>query len=221
VDEELDPETLLRAYALGIFPMSDGRDARELHWIDPRRRGVLPLDGFRVSRSLARRLRRADFRVSVDTDFRAVVEACAERSETWISHRIQQLYLKLHDAGAAHSVEVWENDRLVGGVYGVALGAAFFGESMFSRVTDGSKIALAHLVHRLQVGRFRLFDTQFTTPHLASLGGLEISRGEYHLQLADALCVSASFFPDSYSPSSSDVASGAGSGRMQFRTQTS
>ncbi|MGL4234984.1 leucyl/phenylalanyl-tRNA--protein transferase [Tabrizicola sp.] len=220
--EELTPEILLRAYAMGIFPMSDGRDDPEIHWIDPRRRGVMPLDGFHLSRSLARRIRRGGFEVTVDTAFEAVVEACAERDETWISQRIQRLYVGLFRAGAAHSVEIWEGGELVGGVYGVTLGAAFFGESMFSRTTDASKIALAYTVHRLAAGGFRLFDTQFLTPHLASLGGREIPRREYHLQLAEALQEDADFTPAGYWPSPSDVASSAGaSGRMQFKTQTS
>jgi leucyl/phenylalanyl-tRNA---protein transferase len=222
VDEELDPETLLRAYALGIFPMSDGREDGDLHWIDPRRRGILPLDGFHLSRSLAKRLRRADHHVTVDTCFAAVVAACADRSETWISRRIQALYEDLHRAGHAHSVEVWQEDQLIGGVYGVTLGAVFFGESMFSRATDGSKLALAHTVHRLTAGGFRLFDTQFLTPHLASLGGVEVSRADYHRRLAAALDLKASFSPEGYSPSSSDVAASfVASGNTQLKTQTS
>jgi leucyl/phenylalanyl-tRNA---protein transferase len=223
--EELTPEILLRAYAMGIFPMSDGRDDPEIHWIDPRRRGILPLDGFHISRSLAKRLRSGQFRVTIDTVFEAVVEACAEREETWISQRIQRLYVELHGLGFAHSVEVWEGDALVGGVYGVTLGTAFFGESMFSRTTDASKVALAYAVHRLRAGGFRLFDTQFLTPHLASLGGVELPRAEYHRQLAAALEEVGTFAPADYCPSSSDVASGAGagaaSGSTQFSTQTS
>jgi leucyl/phenylalanyl-tRNA---protein transferase len=222
VDEELDPETLLRAYALGIFPMSDGREDGSLHWIDPRRRGILPLDGFHLSRSLAKRLRRGDHRVTVDTSFAAVVAACADRSDTWISRRIQALYEDLHRAGNAHSVEVWQESDLIGGVYGVTLGAVFFGESMFSRATDGSKLALAYTVHRLIAGGFRLFDTQFLTPHLASLGGVEVPRAEYHRRLAAALDLKAEFWPDGYSPSPSDVAASfAASGSTQLKTQTS
>ncbi len=220
--DDITPDILLRAYAMGIFPMSDGRDDPEIHWIDPRRRGVLPLDGFHVSRSLAKRLRSGQFRVTTDLDFETVVEACADRPETWISHRIQRLYLQLHRLGFAHSIEVREGDLLVGGVYGVTLGAAFFGESMFSRTTDASKVALAHAVHRLRAGGFRLFDTQFLTPHLASLGGQEIPRAEYHRRLADALQQTATFDPEGYSPSTGEVASGgAASGRTQLRTQTS
>ena len=222
MDEVLTPDILLRAYAMGIFPMSDGRDDPEIHWVDPRRRGVLPLDGFHLSRSLAKRIRSGRFRVTTDTAFQAVVEACAKREETWISHRIQRLYLQLHRLGFAHSVEVWCGEELVGGVYGVALGGAFFGESMFSTVTDASKVALAYAVHRLREGGFRLFDTQFVTSHLASLGGAEISRAEYHRLLAEALETPAEFYPESYSPSAGAVASsGATAGRMQFSTQTS
>jgi leucyl/phenylalanyl-tRNA--protein transferase len=218
--DEITPDILLRAYAMGIFPMSDGRDDSEIHWIDPRRRGVLPLEGFHVSRSLAKRIRSGRLSVTLDTAFEAVVDACAGRDETWISHRIQRLYAQLHAQDFAHSVEVWEDDRLVGGVYGVTLGAAFFGESMFSRVTDASKIALAYAVHRLQAGGFRLFDTQFLTPHLASLGGKEITRAEYHRQLAAALADTATFDPPGYSPSAGAVSAGA-SGTTQDSTQTS
>ncbi len=222
MDEELDPETLLRAYALGIFPMSDGRQDDGIHWIDPRRRGILPLDSFHLSRSLARRLRRGEHRVTVDCAFAEVVTACAERSETWISHRIERLYRDLHRSGHAHSVEVWQEDRLIGGVYGVTLGAAFFGESMFSRATDASKLALAYTVHRLRAGGFQLFDTQFLTPHLASLGAIEVPRAEYHRRLSAALEQTADFAPAGYSPSPSDVAASAGaSGKTQDRTHTS
>ncbi len=220
--EELTPEILLKAYAMGIFPMSDGRNDPEIHWVDPRRRGVIPLDGFHLSRKLARRIRSGAFQVTVDTAFLQVVEACADRAETWISQRIQYLYGQLFELGYAHSVEVYQADRLVGGVYGITLGAAFFGESMFSRTTDASKVALAYTVDRLRAGGFTLFDTQFLTPHLASLGGREIPRGEYHRQLADALKENADFAPAGYSPAPSSVAPSAGaSGRMQLRTQTS
>lgn len=218
--DEITPDILLRAYAMGIFPMSDGREDLDIHWVDPRRRGILPLDGFHVSRSLAKRIRSGVFRATVDTAFEAVVEACADRGETWISHRIQRLYAQLHALGFAHSVEVWEGEALVGGVYGVTLGAAFFGESMFSRATDASKAALAYAVHRLRAGGFQLFDTQFLTPHLASLGAVEISRADYHRKLAEALGADATFTPEGYSPSPSDVAAGA-SGKLQVRTQTS
>jgi leucyl/phenylalanyl-tRNA---protein transferase len=224
--DEITPDILLRAYAMGIFPMSDGRDDPQIHWVDPRRRGVLPLDGFHLSRSLAKRIRSGTCRVTTDTAFAAVVEACAERSETWISHRIQRLYQALHDAGHAHSIEVWQDDSLVGGVYGLTLGAAFFGESMFSRATDASKVALAYAVHRLRAGGFQLFDTQFLTPHLESLGAIEITRADYHRRLAEALENRAEFSPMGYSPSPSDVAaslaaSAGASGSAQDRIQTS
>jgi leucyl/phenylalanyl-tRNA--protein transferase len=219
VADPLDPETLLQAYAMGIFPMAEGREDPEIHWVDPRRRGVIPLDGFHLSRSLARTLRRTPLTVTVDRAFDAVVSACAERAETWISHRIQHLYGQLHRRGFAHSIEVRDGDALVGGVYGVTLGGAFFGESMFSRVTDASKIALAHAVHRLRAGGFQLFDTQFLTPHLASLGAVEITRADYHRRLTSALAVPANFFPPGYSPSTASVVEA--SGRMQDSTHTS
>lgn len=224
MDGELTPEILLRAYEMGIFPMSDGRDDTDIHWIDPRRRGILPLDGFHLSRSLAKRIRQEQYRVTTDTSFGAVVEACAAREETWISHRIQGLYMQLHQLGHAHSVEVWYGTELVGGVYGVTLGGAFFGESMFSTATDASKIALTYAVHRLRAGGYRLFDTQFLTPHLASLGGREIPRAEYHRLLAEALKTKATFDPEGYSPSAGAVSSDgatAASGSTQFSTHTS
>lgn len=183
------PETLLLAYREGIFPMAESRDDPELFWVDPQRRGVLPLDGFRLSHSLARTIRRRRFEASLDRAFDAVVAACADRKETWISAPIADLYGRLHRMGRAHSVETWAGGELVGGCYGVALGGAFFGESMFSRATDASKVALAHLVERLRAGGFLLLDTQFLTPHLASLGGVEISRAEYRRRLAAALRV--------------------------------
>jgi len=215
----LTPELLLRAYAAGIFPMAEGRDDPAIHWVDPRRRGVIPLDGFHISHSLARRIRRGGFSVTVNRDFAGVVRACAARPETWINAPIFALYLDLHRMGFAHSLEVLQGDALIGGVYGVALGAAFFGESMFSRRTDASKIALAWLVHRLRAGGFCLFDTQFLTPHLASLGGIEISRASYRTQLARALQADASFASPGYPPEPS--AGAVISGMMQRSTQTS
>lgn len=189
----LSPELLLHGYSIGVFPMAEHRNDPEIFWIDPKRRGVMPLDGFHISRSLARRMRRSGFRISIDTDFTRVVLGCADRVETWINEEILLQYQSLHARGHAHSLEVWEGDTLVGGVYGVVLGAAFFGESMFSRRRDASKIALAFLVDRLNLAGFTLFDTQFLTDHLASLGGVEITRAEYHRQLKRATDAPASF----------------------------
>ncbi|MDF9302946.1 leucyl/phenylalanyl-tRNA--protein transferase [Tritonibacter mobilis] len=183
----LSADLLLHAYANGVFPMAESRDDPEVFWVDPKRRGILPLDGFRISRSLAKRLRRDDYSISVNRDFAGVVQGCADREETWINGEISDRYQELHHDGFAHSLEVWMDDALVGGVYGVSLGGAFFGESMFSRRRDASKIALAYLVDRLNAGGYILCDTQFITPHLASLGGREISRAAYRRRLAEAL----------------------------------
>ena len=204
---KVTPEVLLRAYAMGIFPMAASRDDAEIHWIDPKRRGIFPLDGFHISRSLARDLRNSPFRVTIDSDFAGVVAACADRSETWINADIATLYADLHQAGFAHSVEIWHQDSLVGGVYGVAIGAAFFGESMFSHRTNASKMALAYLMHRLRAGGYQLFDTQFLTPHLASLGAVEIARADYKTRLAAAIATSAQFDPAGYCPSAGAVSS--------------
>lgn len=209
----LTPEMLLQAYAIGIFPMAESRDAAELRWIDPRRRGVLPLQDFHISRSLRRKILRAPFRITTDRDFAGVMAGCADRPETWINPEIVNLTTALYLAGFAHSLEVWEGDVLVGGVYGVALGGAFFGESMFSRRTDASKIALAYLTHRLWRGGFTLFDTQFLTDHLASLGGVEISRAEYRTRLADALELKGNFDAVGETPTPQEV--------VQCRSQTS
>ncbi len=193
----LTPDLLLRAYAIGIFPMAEGRDHPELHWIDPEVRGVLPLDRFHMPRKLRRRVRRKDFDVRCDTAFADVIRLCAEpkanRPDTWINPAIEKLYVELHQAGFAHSVECWLGDELVGGLYGVALGAAFFGESMFSREADASKVALAHLVMRLDKGGYSLLDTQFATPHLERFGVIEIPRDTYRTQLSQALTTRASF----------------------------
>lgn len=192
-DPALTPDLLLRGYAAGVFPMAEARDDPEVFWVDPDRRGIIPLDRFHISRSLARRLRRGDYRVTFDTAFAAVVAGCAARPETWINDTIRRLYLDLHAAGRAHSVEVWSGPELVGGVYGVALGAAFFGESMFSTRVDASKVALAYLVDRLRAGGFTLMDTQFLTAHLARLGAIELSRSAYRRKLAVALSGQADF----------------------------
>ena len=179
----LDPNILLRAYATGIFPMADSRHAREVYWVEPERRGILPLDGFRLSRSLAKTLRSDRFHVTADRAFGRVVAACAEaapdRPSTWINGQIEAACAELHARGYAHSLECWRGGALVGGLYGVSLGGAFFGESMFSRARDASKVALAHLVARLRIGNFRLLDCQFITEHLASLGAIEIPRDDY------------------------------------------
>ncbi len=200
---ELTPDILLRAYAIGIFPMAEGRDHRELHWIDPEQRGVLPLDSFHVPRKLRRRIRRDDFQVTCDSAFEKTILACAEptdnRPDTWINPAIQELYTELHGMGFAHSVECWRDGELVGGLYGVSLGAAFFGESMFSRAPDASKVALAHLVLRLRKGGYRLLDTQFVTAHLERFGVVEIPRQEYRSALAQAI-TSQARFPTAIAP---------------------
>ena len=183
----LDPRLLLRGYAAGIFPMADSRDADDIFWVEPRNRAIIPLHGFHVSRSLARVLRRGRFRVTRDLAFAEVIRACAQREETWINAEIERATLGLHAAGHAHSIECWKGEQLVGGVYGVRLGRAFFGESMFSRATDASKVALAWLVARLRVGHFTLLDCQFMTAHLASLGAVAIARDTYVELLSAAL----------------------------------
>lgn len=189
----LPPEILLHGYSIGIFPMAEHRNDPDVFWVDPIRRGVFPLNGFHLSRSLARRMRRGGYQVSIDRDFAGVLDGCADRAETWINPEIRASYLALHRLGHAHSLEIWQAGQLIGGVYGVVLGAAFFGESMFSRRTDASKIALAHLVDRLRQTGFALFDTQFLTAHLASLGAVEIPRAEYRRQLERALDGAADF----------------------------
>ncbi len=195
---ELTPDILLRTYAAGIFPMAESAEDPTLFWVDPETRGILPLDKFRVSRGVQRKLRRHLFEVRCDTAFEEVVRACAaktsERPTTWINEEIIRLYLGLHAMGHAHSVECWEGGELAGGLYGVCIGGAFFGESMFSRATDASKIALAHLVARLRRGGYRLLDTQFVTSHLEQFGVTEVGRGEYQALLSSALAADASFY---------------------------
>lgn len=189
----LTPILLLQGYRAGVFPMSESRDDPTVFWVDPRRRGILPLDGFHISRSLRRTMRQSNLNVTADLDFEGVVLGCADREETWINDTIFKLYLQLHQMGLAHSVEVWEDGDLVGGVYGVCLGGAFFGESMFSTRTDASKVALLFAIDRLKTRGYRLFDTQFITPHLSSLGAIEVSREDYHRQLEAALDKNCSF----------------------------
>ncbi len=195
---ELTPDILLRTYAAGIFPMAESAEDPTLFWVDPETRGILPLEKFRVSRGLQRKLRRRLFEVRCDAAFEEVVRACAaktsERPTTWINEEIIRLYLGLHAMGHAHSVECWQGGELAGGLYGVCIGGAFFGESMFSRATDASKIALAHLVARLRRGGYRLLDTQFATSHLEQFGVTEIGRGEYQAILSSALAADASFY---------------------------
>jgi len=203
---------LLHAYQAGIFPMAESRDDPEVFWVDPRRRGIIPLDRFHISRSLARHMRAGNWTVRINSDFDGVVSACAEREDTWISHDIAKLYSSLHNMSHAHSLEIWEGKTLVGGVYGVVAGTAFFGESMFSRRRDASKAALAYLTTHLKNCRFTLFDTQFLTEHLATLGAIEISRSEYHALLHEAL-QSTAYFTANPLPSLQDV--------LQRRTQTS
>ncbi|MGF7173417.1 leucyl/phenylalanyl-tRNA--protein transferase [Azospirillum doebereinerae] len=193
----LSAPMLLRAYAAGIFPMAESAESKELHWFDPERRGILPLDGFHVARSLRRTVRRGVFELRFDSAFQQVIESCAEttvdRPKTWINDDIVRLYTELFEAGFAHSVECWREGRLVGGLYGVSIGGAYFGESMFSRETDASKVALVHLVARLRAAGFTLLDTQFVTEHLGHFGALEIPRAEYRRRLNRALEVRTDF----------------------------
>ncbi|MBT3535674.1 MAG: leucyl/phenylalanyl-tRNA--protein transferase [Rhodospirillaceae bacterium] len=194
---KITPDIVLKAYAAGIFPMSEGRDDPEMFWVDPEQRGILPLDSFHLPRRLARTVRREPYEIRIDSAFAAVMTACATpaagRWTTWINDEIQQLFTELHRRGHAHSIETWADGELAGGLYGIALGGAFFGESMFSRRTDASKVALVHLVARLLAGGFVLLDTQFITDHLRQFGAMEISREAYHSRLASALGVAGDF----------------------------
>jgi leucyl/phenylalanyl-tRNA--protein transferase len=194
---QFDARDLLSCYARGVFPMADAREDDRVFLIDPERRGIIPLEAFHVARRLARTVRAEPFEIRTDTVFRAVVQACAEsgpgRTETWINHPIEDLYSQLQELGFAHSVECWRGDELVGGLYGVSLQGAFFGESMFSRRRDASKVALVHLVARLIWGGYRLLDAQFMTEHLTQFGAVEVSRLDYHRRLALALSAEADF----------------------------
>lgn len=214
----LTPEMLVRAYSAGIFPMAENRNDPTVYWIDPDERGILPLDSFHVSRSLRQVVRRGIFTVRIDSAFRQVISRCAEpaagRKDTWINQPILDAYTALHDLGITHSVECWQNDELVGGLYGVALGGAFFGESMFSRRTDASKVALVHLVARLRADGFRLLDTQFLTEHLSRFGAMKVSRRDYLALLDDALDAEVRFNPQP--PSHLEL-----SAFLQSMTQTS
>src|SRR5689334_14751578 len=194
---DITPEVLLKAYACGIFPMAESAEDPALYWIEPERRGVIPLDRFHVPDRLARTVRSSRFNVMVDRDFDGVIAGCAEpmpgRSRTWINVRIRSLYRKLYDRGDCHTVEVYEDGELVGGLYGVSLGGAFFGESMFHRARDASKVALVHLAARLKAGSYRLLDTQFVTDHLKTFGAVAVSRRQYHKLLEAALPAQADF----------------------------
>ncbi|MGV6811113.1 MAG: leucyl/phenylalanyl-tRNA--protein transferase [Brevirhabdus sp.] len=206
-------QLMLQAYAGGVFPMAEGRDDPQIFWVNPKVRGIFPMDGFHISRSLAKRLRQQPFRVTADRDFKSVLDGCADREETWINAPLYSVYSELHALGFAHSIEVWGKNGLAGGVFGIALGGAFFGESMFSRETDASKIALAYLMSRLNHGGFKLFDAQFLTDHLASLGAVELPRAAYQRILANALKERADFHAQSPSVAVEEV--------LQRRTQTS
>ena len=206
----LSPEIVLTAYASGVFPMADGRDDPDVFFVDPERRGIIPLDRPALSRRLGRVVRSEPFEVKIDTDFERVLDACAapghgERADTWINAEIRSLYLDLHASGYAHSVECWRDGDFVGGLYGVALGGAFFGESMVSLARDASKVALVHLIARLRLGGFSLLDVQWVTAHLASLGAVEISRREYRTRLKAALEQAADFRRAPQAASGSDV----------------
>lgn len=194
----ITPQILLRAYAAGIFPMAESAEDNALYWVEPDERGIIPLDGLRMSKSLRKSVRRKAFDVAVDRNFAGVIAACAEktpeRKSTWINSRIRSLYTQLHRIGTAHSIECWKDGTLAGGLYGVRIGAVFFGESMFSRVTDASKVALVHLVARLNAGGFKLLDAQFVNPHLSTLGAIAVPKAEYHKLLEEALEANADFF---------------------------
>lgn len=194
---DITPDLLLKAYAIGVFPMAEDHDDPDIFWVDPRMRGVLPLDGFHVPRRLKRTVRSGRFEVTADKDFEAVIESCAEaaddRPRTWINNRIIELYTSLYHMSHAHSIECWRDGALAGGLYGVELGGIFFGESMFTRERDASKVALVHLVARMRAGGFAFLDTQFITKHLSQFGAIEIPRADYRLKLETALEIKADF----------------------------
>ncbi len=226
----LDPQLLLRAYAAGIFPMADARDADEVFWVEPKKRGILPLDAFHLPRSLAKLLRQDRFELTADRAFEEVIRACAApapgRPDSWINEAILDGYTRLHHLGFAHSLECWQGGQLAGGLYGVKLGGVFFGESMFTRVRDASKVALAHLIARLRVGSFRLLDTQFLTGHLERFGAIEVPRSTYRSLLDSALSVEGDFFSlDGLAAAGrpATIVSGPVSGKLiaQLLTQTS
>lgn len=195
---ELTPDLVIRAYRAGIFPMAEDEASPDVFWVSPEQRGILPLDSFHVSRSLRKAMKSSSFSIRVDTDFMGVIQGCAmfgtDRETTWINPSIKKIYGQLFVRGLCHTVEVWDDEELVGGLYGLSLGAAFFGESMFHTKTNASKMALVHLVERLRAGGYRLLDTQFVTEHLATFGGIEIPREDYELRLAEALQHEGDFF---------------------------
>ena len=214
---QLTPEIVLQAYMRGIFPMAKSRHDPHLHWIDPEMRGIIPLDTFHLPRRLARTLRTWPDPVYINRNFKAVISACAQpsrdRQNTWINDEIVSLYTKLHEIGFAHSVECWNGDRLIGGLYGISIRGAFFGESMFSLARDASKVALAHLVGRLRSGGYKLLDVQFVTSHLKGFGAVEIPRSDYQNELADAMSVDGDFYSLPDSPDAAAI--------LQSITQTS
>jgi leucyl/phenylalanyl-tRNA--protein transferase len=222
---QITPDVLLKAYACGIFPMADSADDPDIYWVEPALRGVLPLDAFHIPKRLRRTVRSDRFTVRIDTDFDGVIEGCARsapgRRSTWINGEIHRLFSELFELGHVHTVESWRDGRLVGGLYGLHLGAAFFGESMFSLETDASKVALVHLVGRLRRGGFRLLDTQFVTEHLTRFGVVEIPRSEYHVLLEDALRVYAEFKPYDQDSSEPEPLPVPGSVALQSISQTS
>ena len=202
----ITPKILLQAYAVGIFPMAETAEDNALYWVEPEERGIIPLRGLRISHSLQKQVRRQTFEIRIDSAFSDVIEACAAKTKTrkltWINTRIRTLYTQLHKIGHCHSVECWRDGKLVGGLYGVKIGAAFFGESMFSRETDASKVALVHLVARLNAGGFQLLDAQFMNPHLKTLGAIVISKADYKELLPSAIVAPADFsrFTDDNDP---------------------
>ena len=191
---EITPDILLRAYSIGLFPMAESSDSPTLFWVEPKERGIFPLGGLKISRSLEKTVRADRFEIRVDGDFEAVISGCAARDKTWINGQIRSLYCALFASGRAHCVEALLDGDMVGGLYGVSLGAAFFGESMFSMARDASKVALAHLVARLSVGGYQLLDTQFLTSHLAQFGAQDIPRAQYRKRLAQAVASQADFY---------------------------
>lgn len=195
---QITPQILLRAYACGIFPMAESADDASMMWIEPDMRGIIPLDDFHVSRRMKRTMRTSPYEIKVDSDFGAIMDACAEvapdRPSTWINNQIHTLYRELFEMGFCHSVEVWDKDKLVGGLYGVSLGTAFFGESMVSRARDTSKLALIHLVERMKAGGYTLLDTQFITDHLRQFGAIEIPKDDYKALLDNAMQTRANFY---------------------------